>query len=145
MKSKLIHEAEQKTFALIFDSGDECVALLEQFARDHRLSAAQITGIGAFQQVALGYFDWEQKSYLENRIDEQVEVVSLIGDVAEKDGEAKVHAHVVIAKRDGTAHGGHLLRATVRPTLELIINESPFHLAKKHDPQSGLALISIDK
>ena len=145
MKSKLIHDAEQKTYALIFDSGDECVALLEQFAREHRLSAAQFTGIGAFQQVTLGYFDWEQKSYSENALDEQVEVVSLIGDVAEQDGEAKVHAHVVVGRRDGTAYGGHLLGATVRPTLEIIITESPSYLAKKHDPETGLALISIDQ
>ncbi|GAA4467997.1 PPC domain-containing DNA-binding protein [Novipirellula rosea] len=145
MKSKLIHNAQQKTYALVFETGDECVTLMEQFAREHRLSAAQITGIGAFQQVTLGYFDWEQKSYLENKIDEQVEVVSLIGDVAEKGGEAKVHAHVVVARRDGTAYGGHLLGATIRPTLEVIVTESPSYLAKKMDPVSGLALINIDK
>jgi uncharacterized protein len=58
-------------------------------------------------------------------LDEQVELLSLIGDVALKDGEPQVHAHVVIGKRDGTAYGGHLLQARVRPTCELVLTESP--------------------
>jgi predicted DNA-binding protein with PD1-like motif len=75
---------------------------------------------------------------------EQVEVVSLVGDVAQGDkGEPKVHAHVVLGKSDGTAWPGHLLEARVRPTLELILTESPLHLQRQHDPASGLALIRL--
>jgi predicted DNA-binding protein with PD1-like motif len=145
MKSKLLNANGQKTYALIFDRGDEAVSLLGQFANEHDLSAAQISGIGAFERLTLGYFDWEKKEYLRNEIDEQVEVLSLLGDVAESKGESKVHVHVVVGKRDGTAHGGHLLQAVVRPTLEIILTESPSHLVKKHDPASGLALISIEQ
>lgn len=143
MKSKIIHAGDQKTYAIIFDAGDECISLLEEFAKKQHLSAAQFTGIGAFQRVTLGYFDWERKEYIKNEIDEQVEVLSLLGDVAEKDGVAKVHPHVVVGKRDSRAYGGHLLRAIVRPTLEVILTESPQYLAKRHDPESGLALISL--
>jgi predicted DNA-binding protein with PD1-like motif len=69
-------------------------------------------------------------------------VVSLVGDVAlgEK-GEPKVHAHVVLGRSDGSALAGHLLEARVRPTLEVILVESPGHLQRKHDDESGLALI----
>ncbi len=143
MKSKLIHDGDQKTYALVFDAGDECIELLEKFAEQQNLAAAQFTGIGAFQRVTLGYFDWQKKEYLENEIGEQVEVLSLLGDVAEKNGKPKIHPHVVVGKRDGTAHGGHLIRAIVRPTLEVILTESPAYLAKRHDPESGLALINL--
>ena len=61
--------------------------------------------------------------------------------MALKDDEPDVHAHVVVAKRDGTAHGGHLVEAHVRPTLEVILEESPAHLRKRSDSDSGLALI----
>jgi predicted DNA-binding protein with PD1-like motif len=70
-----------------------------------------------------------------------VEVLSLIGDIALHEGKPQVHAHLVIGKKDGTAHGGHLLEARVRPTLEVILTESPKPLHKKYDPESGLALI----
>jgi predicted DNA-binding protein with PD1-like motif len=56
----------------------------------------------------------------------------------------KIHAHVVVGKRDGSAHGGHLLEAHVRPTLEVILTQSPVHLRRVFDPRSGLALIDID-
>jgi hypothetical protein len=70
-----------------------------------------------------------------------VELLSLIGDVALAEGKPQVHAHLVVGRRDGTAHGGHLLKAVVRPTCELILTENPQHLEKRFDPESGLALI----
>jgi uncharacterized protein len=91
----------------------------------------------------LGWFDRERKDYDRIPIGEQVEVLSLAGDVALDRGEPKVHAHVVVGKRDGTAHGGHLLRASVWPTLEVVLAESPAELRKSHDPETGLALIDL--
>lgn len=143
MKSRLINEDGQRTFAVIFDTGDEVVASLSGFAREQNLSAAQFTGLGAFSDVVLGYFDWEKKDYEKIRIDEQVEVVSFVGDVALADDGPKLHPHVVVSKRDGSAWGGHLLEAHVRPTLEVVVTESPAHLHRRHDPESGLALIRL--
>jgi hypothetical protein len=114
---------------------------MQQFAKENRLSASSFTAIGAFQDVVLGYFDWQKKDYKKIPIREQVEVLSLMGDVALDKDQPKVHAHVVVGKSDGTAHGGHILEAHVRPTLEVILTETPKHLEKKHDPESGLALI----
>ena len=143
MKSKLIDEHGQRTFAVVFDKGDEVIAGLAAFAREQELSAAQFTGLGAFSDVVLGYFDWEKKDYEKIRIDEQVEVVSFVGDVALADDGPKVHPHIVVSKRDGSAWGGHLLEAHVRPTLEVVLTESPAHLHRIHDPESGLALIQL--
>jgi uncharacterized protein len=50
----------------------------------------------------------------------------------------------VLGRRDGTAHGGHLLEAHVRPTLEVMLTESPVQLRRVFDPGVGLALIEID-
>jgi len=78
-------------------------------------------------------------------VDEQVEVVSLIGDIALDDGNPKVHAHVVVGKKNGTTMGGHLLEAHVRPTLELVLQDSAEQLKRKFDPASGLALIDLEQ
>jgi hypothetical protein len=144
MRAKLIDEGPPRTWALVFDTGDEVVAPLTGFATLHQLTAARFTAIGAFSQATLGYFDWQSKDYDRIAIDEQVEVLSLIGDVAQDAGQPKIHAHVVVGKRDGTAHGGHLMEARVRPTLEVMLVESPARLARVFDPASGLALIEID-
>lgn len=88
------------------------------------------------------FFDWQEKKYQPIRIAEQVEVLVLAGDVALKpDGQPKAHVHVVLGKADGSAHGGDLSEAHVRPTLELILTESPAHLRRRHDQRTGLALI----
>ena len=108
------------------------------------MTAAHFTAIGAFRSVTLGYFNWETKEYEPIPIREQVEVLSLIGDVAiDAEGQPVVHAHVVVGRNDGTAYGGHLLEAHVRPTLELVLTESPAHLQRQFLPEAGLALIRI--
>ena len=144
MKSKQLSGGPERTFALIFDEGDEVMAGLQAFAEAHDLTAARFDGIGAFRDVTLGYFDWETKEYRRNRFDEQVEVVSLTGDVAVNDGAPAVHAHVAVARADATALGGHLVEGHVRPTVELVLVESPAHLRKRHDDRTGLALIDAD-
>ncbi|HZB86899.1 MAG TPA: PPC domain-containing DNA-binding protein [Gaiellaceae bacterium] len=142
MRSQVLTRDEETTHVLVFQTGDEVVSTLEAFAREHEITAARFTAIGAFSEATLGYFDWERKEYEEIPLAEQVEVLTLAGDVALKDGKPSVHAHVVLGKRDATAHGGHLLEARVRPTLELVLVESPAHLRKEHDPESGLALVA---
>ncbi len=143
MKSKLINDGDEKTFALVFDTGDEVVAGLLDFAQEHKL-AASMTAIEAFERVTLGFFESGRKDYKKIPINEQVEVMSLVGNIAlEESGQPKVHAHVVVGRRDGTAHGGHLLEAHVRPTLEVILAESPALLRRKMSAEVGLALIDL--
>jgi predicted DNA-binding protein with PD1-like motif len=143
MRAKVLNDDSERTFAIVFDSGDEVTSGLTRFAREQNLSAARFTAIGAFQSAVLGYFDWQKKDYERNPIDDQVEVLALVGDVALENGTPKIHAHVVLGMRDGTARGGHLLEARVRPTLEVILTESPAYLKREFDPESGLALIRI--
>ena len=106
-------------------------------------STSHFTAIGAFSNVVLGYFNMEKKDYRRIPITEQVEVLSLVGDIALQGDEPKVHAHVVVGKSDGTAWGGHLIQAHVHPTFEVILTESPKHLHRKTDPNTGLALIEL--
>src|SRR5690606_32156561 len=130
MQSKLIHDADgQQTHAIILSSGDEVSACLTGFAREAGLQAASFKAIGAFERAVLAFFDWETKTYLPIQVDEQVEVASLTGDVAiGPDGEPALHIHAVLGRRDGSAVAGHLQSAVVRPTLEVILTESPEYL-----------------
>jgi predicted DNA-binding protein with PD1-like motif len=143
MKGRLLHEnSGQRTFVVILETGDEVMGCLQSFVSREQIAAAQISAIGAFSDATLGYFDWQEKDYQRHPIVEQLEVASLLGDVAlAPDGKPALHVHAVLGRRDGTALAGHLLSGHVRPTLEVILTESPAHLQKVHDPESGLALI----
>lgn len=143
MRSKLLNDtAGQRTFAVVLQTGEEAMGCLQTFVEKERISAAQITGIGALSDARLNYFDWDKKEYQPIPVAEQVEVASLVGDVAlSPDGKPALHIHVVLGRRNGSALAGHLAQAHVRPTLEVIVTEPPAHLLKAHDPESGLALI----
>jgi predicted DNA-binding protein with PD1-like motif len=79
--------------------------------------------------------------YIKIPVNEQVEVLSLMGNIALNDGKPKIHAHGVVGKSDGTTRGGHVLAAHVWPTLEVIVTESPKDLQRATDKETGLALI----
>jgi predicted DNA-binding protein with PD1-like motif len=99
MKWQIINEGKQRTFALIFDSGDEVVDGLKRFAHATTATAAEFIALGALSDIVLGYFDWQRKDYRRIAIDEQVEVVSLVGNFAlGEDGSPTVHPHIVVAK-----------------------------------------------
>lgn len=142
----MIAYEDVKTFVIIFDPEDEVTMGLKKFAKENQLSAASFKAVGAFERATFGWFNLETKEYEKIHVGEQVEVLSLIGDVAiDEKGEPQVHAHCVVGKRDGTAHGGHLLEAIVRPTLEVVLTENPAHLRKTFRQEFGIALIDLDK
>jgi predicted DNA-binding protein with PD1-like motif len=145
VKSKVLHAADGARTIAVVPSPARTPSRDLDFAKRERLSSGHFTAIGAFEDVTLGYFEWASKDYARIPIREQVEVLSLVGDVALEGDVPRVHAHVVVGKRDGTAHGGHLLEARVRPTLEVILVPPPGHLARRFDPRSKLALIDISE
>ena len=142
MKSRLLFsQGGLRTLAVVFGTGDEATEGLKSFAREHHVTAAQLTAIGAFSRATVGYFDMQTKDYVRIAVDEQVEVLALTGNFALKGDEHALHAHVVLGRRDGTALGGHLLEGFVRPTLEVMVIETPPHLQRTYDPETGLALL----
>jgi predicted DNA-binding protein with PD1-like motif len=144
MKSKLLRDEKGlKTFALVFEKNDEVRENLLEFANANRLADAHLSAIGAFSEVTLGFFDRQRKDYKRIPVQEQVEVLSFSGNIVQKEARPRLHAHVVIGKSDGTAHGGHFLGGKVWPTLEMIVSELPMHLRRTHDEESGLALINL--
>jgi predicted DNA-binding protein with PD1-like motif len=142
MKSKWISK-NPKTLAVVFEEGDELVAGLDQVAAEFNLAGSHFTGIGACRELTTGFFVRETKEYQRCVFREQMEVLSLTGDIAIGDKGPVVHAHVVAGRADGTAHGGHLMHGIVWPTMEVIIIEAPKHLHRKYHPDLGLSLINL--
>ena len=144
MRWKLLDASDgRRTYLIVFDIGEEVTSTLLAFAANHHLAGSHFTAIGAFEDVVLGWFDWDTKNYRRNNVAEQVEVVSFAGNIAlSPTGEPGLHAHVAVARRDGSALGGHLLEAHVRPTLEVVLTESREHLRRRYDQETGMAVLS---
>jgi predicted DNA-binding protein with PD1-like motif len=113
-----------RTFKVMFGRGDEAAAGLTEFAEENRLSEAHLTAIGAFDSAVLGWFDPEKRAYKKIVINQEVEVVSLIGDITMQNGKPFVHAHCVVAFPDGTTKAGHLIEGHVSLELEVYVVDS---------------------
>ena len=136
-------DGAEAAYLLVFDPGDEVVGTLQEFAGRQGLRACRFTAIGAVSDLVLGFFDVDQRDYRRIPIAEQVEVLTLAGNVTEAEGRPRVHAHMVVGKADGSTLGGHLLEAHVRPTLELFLTAWPARIQRGLDERSGLMLIDL--
>jgi predicted DNA-binding protein with PD1-like motif len=140
-KAALLRDGEARTYLLEFRTGQEVMQGLLAFARQHKLVAGHLTGIGAISHAVIGYFDPQTKSYLRKDEPGQAEVLSLTGNLALNDNEPFFHVHVALGRQDGSARGGHLFEATVRPTVEVVLTTYAKPLRRKIDPETGLPLL----
>jgi uncharacterized protein len=145
MQVKLVSQQNgERTYAVIFGTGDEVLSGLTDFAKQYHVGDAHFTGIGAVSSALTAWYDLDRKLYHPLPVNEQVEVLSMIGDIATFQSKPIVHTHVVLGKRDGTTAGGHLFEARVNPTLEVFVTADDTPLNKRDDP-SGLRLIDPTK
>ena len=142
MKVRLLSEnGGVKNYAIILAKGDEVMSGLTDFARQNKVTSASFTGIGAFSHATVAWFDDAKKEFRLIPIEQQVELVSMIGDIALVNDQPAVHTHVAVASSDGTVRGGHVINAFVFPTLELFMTVYPTPLHKESDEATGLKLI----
>jgi len=129
---------------LRLEPGDEVIGSLRTWAEAHEVGFAAVQAIGALRRAVLGYFDSATKTYRRLPVEEHVEVVSLLGNLAwGEDGAPVVHFHAVLGYADGTTLGGHLFEAIVGPTLEVVLFPLPEEIRRKKDPATGLALLDL--
>jgi uncharacterized protein YjlB/predicted DNA-binding protein with PD1-like motif len=132
----------EKTYAIIFAKEDEVLSGLTAFAAREKITAGYFTAIGALRRAKFGWFDLAHQAYRNIPVDRQVELISLIGDVGLVNGKPQVHAHGAVGLPDGQVRGGHLLGATVFPTLEVFFTALPTTLVKNLDDETTHSLSS---
>lgn len=140
---KFTRFTSQRPFFLVFDRGDDVLETVRELAREQGIRGGRFAAIGALQRAVIAYWNAELRKYEQIEIAEQVEVASLVGDITVEDGETKVHAHVVLGRRDGSSMAGHLLEGTVFPTLEMHLVDFGETLERHADEETGLSLIVV--
>lgn len=146
MLSKLVSKpGETRVWIAVLNRGEDVKEALLKMARQEGIENVSFVALGAFEKATLGYFDWQEKKYQQIAVDEQVEVITLVGDIVpDEKGSLSFHAHTVLGRRDGSTRGGHLVAGHVRPTLEVTMTELPAHLTRRKHPELGLALIESE-
>jgi len=131
------------SYVVRLEEGEEVIDSLKIFAGKEMIRGGFFYGLGAVNRVTLGYFDVEKKEYKERSFEEGFELTSLVGDISCSGEKIIVHAHVTLANEDFKVLAGHLGKAYVTATLELIFNPLEGRLEKKPDPETGLNLLDL--
>ncbi|MBW3670805.1 MAG: DNA-binding protein [Acidobacteria bacterium] len=130
-------------FLLVFDKGDDLLGELKSFLGKQSVKASRLMGIGAFRRAVIGYFQREKKDYDQIPVEEQVELTSLLGNSSvDESGDVKIHIHVNLGRSDGSIIGGHLMKAEVWPTVELVVEPLDAAVIRRMDDETRLPLIS---
>jgi predicted DNA-binding protein with PD1-like motif len=127
-------------FAVVLRRGDPVHDCFVQLARDEDLRAAFVTGLGAFEDAVLAFYDIERKKYIETPVSGVLEVASLTGNITRVDGEPFAHLHAVVAGRDLVARAGHLVSARAGATLEAFVRDLGDDIVREFHDDIGLKL-----
>lgn len=137
----LIHSANG-FITLNFERGEEVIAGLKDFLKQGNISAGHITGLGAASRLELAYYNLETKEYERKVFTDDVEILSLTGNIGQKeDGELVVHMHGAFGQRDFSVFGGHIFELVISGAGEIHIASLPGFIKRAYDDETGLTLM----
>lgn len=132
-----------ETFAVRLAPGDEICASLLTLAEQENIRFAEISGLGAVNTVKTGVYDTAEKKYYANEFSGAFEITSLVGTLTRQDGKPYLHLHISVGDRSGAVYGGHLNRAVISATGEIIIRCINGEVGRRFDEEIGLNLFDF--
>lgn len=131
-------------YMMVLRQGDSLFGMLEQFAHDENIPSASFTGMG-FVDITFGFFDFNTKKY-QPRDFKAVELASLHGSIAWKDGQPSIHAHGVAGDQSFRAYAGHILKASVGTgSLEIMITVHDKKFERSKDEKIGADVLDVER
>ena len=126
LKVKLLSDSNGvKNYVLVFAEDDEVLSGIADFANKYNVKCAHFTAIGALKKSISAWYDVSKKAYKLNSINQQAELVSLIGNITLLNDKPVVHVHFAVGFSDGKMEGGHMIEGYTFPTVELLITVEP--------------------
>ena|SRR5688572_17937220 len=125
------------------EAGEQVVATLLDFLRRENIGFANLSAAGALSSARIGFWDPARRAYAYTQFDEQLEVVSFVGNASLRDGEPFLHLHVALGRADLSVVGGHLQEAVVNPTIEIWLRTEEVDVRRTTDPRTGLDLLDL--
>lgn len=130
-------------FQIRIPSGQPLLANLLRFLASEKIGYATLAGLGALRQATVSYWNATTQQYEAHDVDEQVELVSLVGNVSMKDDAPFVHAHVTLGRSDLSILGGHFNEAIVHPNVEVWVRREHAAVERVLDESCGLYLMDL--
>ena len=130
-------------FFIRIDSGEEIVSSLNEFCIERSIKLGKMSAIGAVNEVEIGIFDPLKKEYHSNTIKDTFEILSIAGSITSNKDQPYLHMHIMLSDSEYNAFGGHLNKAVVCATCEVIIEEYEGKLDRYYDENIRLNLLEL--
>lgn len=140
---KIILETN-KSFVLQLQKGEELISSLSEYCKKRNIFAGNFTAIGAADEVTVSFYNLETKKYQDKTYSEDVEILTVVGNIALLDDEIKIHAHGSFADETYSVFGGHVQRCVISATGEIHLTKLDGKMTRKFDEKTGLFLLSTD-
>lgn len=130
-------------YLIRLDRGEEIVSSLKLICINNKIEFGFFSAIGATNEVTVGLFDTKQKKYHSTTLEDDFEITSLNGNITTMNGEIYLHCHINLADKEHRSFGGHLNKAIVSATCEMILEKIDGNLNRIYDPDTQLNLFDI--
>lgn len=133
----------ENTYILRLEKGEEVIESIKKLCKHERITLAEITGLGAANLVEIGLFNVNTKEYRTEVIEGMFEITSLVGNATTKENEPYLHLHINFSDATNQVKGGHLVRAVISATGEIIVRKINGEVGRRFDEPIGLNLLDI--
>lgn len=131
-------------YVVRIQKGEEIIEQLKDLCQKENINLGSIEGIGAVNEVEIGLFNTETKEYKTTVLKGMFEITSLIGNISTKEGESYLHCHINVSDESLNVKGGHMVRAVVSATSEIIVTKIDGMVNRKFDKEVGLNLFLFE-
>lgn len=127
------------------DKGEEILERVKEIALKENIKLASISALGAVNDFTVGVFKTDEKKYYSNSFQGYFEITSLTGTINTMNGEFYIHIHMSAGNEKGEVFGGHLNRAVVSATCEMVITIIDGSVDRYFDEEIGLNLFKFNE
>lgn len=137
----IVASKQENHIVLNFARGEELFSTILAWCGENSLVGGTLTGLGACDQLEIAYYNLETRTYERHQVNEDVEIVSLTGNLGTLDGKPMLHLHGSFGRLDLSLFGGHLFSLRVSGACEIHLTPLKSSLVRQYDETTGLNLL----
>lgn len=139
----MVYQVDGKTIVLVLERGEDIVESVTDIAKEQGGKFGTVSGIGACDDVELNFYNIDTKTYEKKSFEEPLELISLLGNISHIDDKPFAHLHATFGTSTYATLSGHLTKAVVSATAEIVITMTDLDINRKHDEAIGLNLLNL--
>ena len=130
-------------YVIRLDVGDEIMASLTELCNKENIRSATVQGLGAVNDVTVGYYSLEEGRYFQKTFKQQFEMIALNGNITRKDDIPYLHLHIALSDEKYSFFGGHLNNAVISITAEIYVSVLNGEVNRRVNPETNLNIFDI--